>query len=137
MIKLELKLTNDWIEATWYTEADEVKTQVHCESFSGHAEHIAMLRSKLAEYGVETTVQDEALITECQAQFVYPTEEELAQEASKQMLQEANAYLASTDWVEPYLLRHELGLEVLPADSQKLVIAAKRAEYKLYIRGVN
>ena len=92
---LELKLSNDWIEATWYEEADEVKTQVHCESFSGHPEHIAMLRSKALEYGTEL---DEALITECVTNFIMPTDAELAVEVNKAKLQEAYAYLVSTAW---------------------------------------
>lgn len=97
-MKLELKLTNDWLEATWYTEEDEVKTQVHCESFSGHSEHIAMLRAKALEFSTETTVQDESMITECITNFKHPTEGELAQQAIDNKISEAKAYLASTDF---------------------------------------
>ena len=74
-MKLELKLygkDNDWIEATWYTEADEVKTQVHCEGFSGHPEHITMLRAKVVEYGTPLTAEDELLIAEAISNFVMP-----------------------------------------------------------------
>lgn len=46
----------------------------------------------------------------------------------KQKIAEAIAYLSETDWVEPYVLRHELGINVLPADSNKLAIKAKREE---------
>ena len=95
-MKLELKLQNDWLEATWYTEADEVKTQVHCESFSGHREHIEMLRAKALEFGTEL---DEALISECIANFKYPTEEELAQQELEAKIAGAKAYLAATDYV--------------------------------------
>lgn len=49
-------------------------------------------------------------------------------------IQEANSYLASTDWVEPYLLRHELGIEVLDADSNKLIIKAKRDEARALLK---
>lgn len=49
-------------------------------------------------------------------------------------IQEANSYLASTDWVEPYLLRHELGIEVLDADSNKLIIKAKRDEARAFLK---
>lgn len=121
MIKLELKLTNDWIEAAWYEETitindvekqigvdkDEnpiietdqeetiTKTQVHCESFSGHPEHIAMLRAKALEFGTEL---DEALIKECIKNFKMPTAEELLLETNKAKVAEAYAYLASTAW---------------------------------------
>lgn len=93
-MKLELKLQNDWLEATWYIEVDEVKTQVHCESFSGHREHIEMLRAKALEFGTEL---DEALISECIAKFKYPTEEELAQQAKEQARQEALTTIAQLE----------------------------------------
>lgn len=41
---------------------------------------------------------------------------------------EAQAYLASTDWVEPYLIKHYTGIELLPLDSNKFVIEQKRKE---------
>ena len=95
-MKLELKLTNDWIEATWYTKENEAKTQVHCEYFSGHPEHIAMLRAKALEYGTEL---DEAIVKELEESYEAPTQAELDEEANKAKLQEAYAYLASTDWI--------------------------------------
>jgi len=69
-MKLELKLSNKWLEATWkevktitllqqvdenymtdmVLRTSEVETQVHCESFSGHPEHIAMLKAKALDY---------------------------------------------------------------------------------------
>lgn len=122
-MKLELKLTNDWLEATWYEEAitindvekqvgvdeDEnpiietaqeetiTKIQVHCESFSGHAEHIAMLRAKAKEFNTEL---DEEMIAECVASFKMPTSEELAEQAKVQAIAEAQSYLDSTDWIK-------------------------------------
>ena len=131
MMKLELKLTNDWLEATWYEEADEVRTQVHCESFSGHPEHIAMLRAKAKEYG---TKLDEALIKECIANFKMPTDEEIAEQELKANIAEAKALLGSTDWVEPYLIKHYTGLEVIEADSNKFAIEAKRAEAREFLK---
>lgn len=86
-MKLELKLTNDWLEATWY----EDDKQVHCESFSGHPEHIEMLRSKLTEYGTETTAEDETMIAEAIGNFVMPTEAELEAYAKEQALIQAKA----------------------------------------------
>ena len=118
-IKLNITIDKDWLEATWIKEVttindveNEVEVdgklikevvqeesvtteQVHCESFSGHPEHIAMLRAKAKEYGTEL---DEALIKECIKNFKMPTAEEIAVEANKAKLQEAYAYLISTAW---------------------------------------
>ena len=92
MKKLLLILdSTNWLEATWL----EDETQIHCESFSGHPEHIAMLRAKAVEFGTEL---DEELIKECIANFKMPTEEELLVEANKAKVQEARAYLISTAW---------------------------------------
>ena len=116
-MKLELKLTNDWLEATW---KDEDK-QVHCESFSGHPEHIAMLRAKALEFGTEL---DEAMIAECVANFKMPTAEEIALELLRTKIAEARAYLASTDFkmTSDY-------------DEDVTEIKAKRAEARALIRG--
>jgi hypothetical protein len=38
-------------------------------------------------------------------------------------------YLDSTDWVKDYKLRHDLGLKLIPEDSSKWVVIAKREEY--------
>ena len=127
-MKLELKLTNDWLEATWYTEVDGVKTQVHCESFSGHPEHIAMLRSKLAEYGTETTVEDETMIAECITNFVMPTEAELAQQAVDKKIAEAKAYLASTD----FKMTVDYYSTMTPEQQEELT--RKRAEARSFLR---
>lgn len=40
----------------------------------------------------------------------------------------ANKYLLSTDWVEPYLIKHYIGIEPLPEDSNKFIIEQKRKE---------
>ena len=119
MITLELKLTNDWLEATW-SEEDK---QVHCESFSGHPEHIAMLRVKAKEYA---TKLDEAMIKECIANFKMPTAEEIALELLRTKIAEARAYLASTDFkmTSDY-------------DEDVTEIKAKRAEAREFIRSNN
>ena len=104
MIKLTLILDQtNWLEATWVEEItipfegeeDKVETtQLHCESYSGHPEHIAMLRAKALEFGTEL---EEALISECIANFKYPTEEELAQQAKEQARQEALTTIAQLE----------------------------------------
>jgi len=122
-MKLELKLSNKWLEATWYTEENEAKTQVHCESFSGHPEHIVMLRARITEYAVDTTADDEATISELIASYVPPTQAELDEEAKKAKLQEAYAYLASTDFKM-----------TLDYDKDTTEIKVLRAEAREFIR---
>ena len=106
-MKLDLILTNDWLEATWYNEEvsinEETKeetvteTQVHCESYSGHSEHIKMLRAKALEFGTSLD-KYESLISECKSKFVYPTQEELDKEINAHKVQEPRSYLFSTAW---------------------------------------
>ena len=105
-MKLNIILENNWLEATWLEEivtqvedGDDIveTTQVWCESYSGHPEHIAMLRAKALEF--ETSLEDyEDLIAECENNFVAPTEEEIQAEITVNLVQEAKNYLASTDY---------------------------------------
>ena len=53
-----------------------------------------------------------------------PTPEQLIEQAKA----EARQYMASTDWVEPYLIKHYTGIELLPPESNKFVIEQKRKE---------
>jgi len=46
----------------------------------------------------------------------------------------AQLYLDNTDWVEPYIIKHLSGLEVLASTSNKLVIDANRTAAKAYIQ---
>lgn len=90
-LNITLDQTN-WIEATWEKEIitqvdgkeDRVETtQVYCESFSGHEEHINMLRTKAKEFN--TSLKEfEPLIKQCQDSFVSPTDEEIEAEKRKQ-----------------------------------------------------
>lgn len=92
-MKLNIILENNWLEATWI----ENELQVHCESFSGHKEHIDMLRAKAKEFN--TSLEDyEDLIAECEDSFIYPTDEEIAKEEVINKIAEAKAYLSSTDY---------------------------------------
>ena len=139
MIKLSIIKTNkEWLEATWTKEVttlnevekdgelvqeESVTTeQVHCESFSGHREHIAMLRAKATEFGTSLD-EYEVVIAECESKFVYPSAEEIEAELLAQRKQEALNYLASTDWYVTRLL--ETGVEI-PEEVSKL-----RAEARL------
>jgi hypothetical protein len=59
-------------------------------------------------------------------------QEELYQEAAlERSKEEAQAYLASTDWVETYLIKHYTGIELLPAESNKFVLEQKRKEARM------
>jgi len=49
---------------------------------------------------------------------------------------EANSYLAQTDWVKDYKTRHDLGLELIPEDSSKWEVIAKREECITFLKGV-
>ena len=132
MKKLTLILDQtNWLEATWVEEIvtqvegeeDRVETtQVWCESYSGHPEHIAMLRAKASEFGTELDEYEE-LIAECESKFIHPSDEEVAAELAVHTKAEALAYLASTDW---YVTRKaETGVEI-PEEVSRL-----RAEARL------
>ena len=62
--------------------------------------------------------------------------EEVEAEILSLKIQEANQYLAQTDWVNTYKIRHDLGLELIPEDSSKWLVIAKREEYKVFLKGV-
>ena len=64
------------------------------------------------------------------------TEKELAQQELNKRKQEANQYLAQTDWVNSYKIRHDLGLELIPEDSSKWIIINKREEYILFLKAI-
>ena len=107
MKKLTLILDEtNWLEGTWIEEItnqvegeeDRVETtQVWCESYSGHPEHISMLRAKALEYSTELDEYEE-MIAECESKFVAPSEEEIQAGVIANLVQEAKIYLASTDY---------------------------------------
>ena len=83
MVKLAIKKTNsDWLEATW-SDGERV---IWCESFSGHKEHIEMLKAKCIEYGTELTDEDLQVIKEISEAYVYPTDEEIEAEKETQRI---------------------------------------------------
>lgn len=120
-IKLNITIDKDWLEATWIKEVttikdvekevevdgelikeivqeESVKTeQAHCESFSGHPEHIAMLEAKALEFGTSLDEYAE-LIAQAKEAFIMPTEEELLSYENANKVAEAKAYLSSTDF---------------------------------------
>ena len=92
-IKLNITIDKDWLEATWVKEVTTINDvekdgeivqeesaiteQLHCESFSGHPEHISMLRDRCLLYGVKLSIDDEKLIEEAMNNFTMPSQEEL------------------------------------------------------------
>ena len=100
-IKLNITIDKDWLEATWIKEVTTINEvekevevdgelvkeivreesviteQLHCESFSGHPEHISMLRDRCTLYGVKLSIDDEKLIEEAMNNFTMPSQEEL------------------------------------------------------------
>ena len=148
-IKLNITIDKDWLEATWTKEVTTINDvekdgelvqkesvtteQIHCESFSGHKEHIAMLGAKALEFGTSLD-EFEGLIKQCKDSFVYPTEDELAKEELQNKIQEANGYLAQTDWVNTYKIRHDLGLELIPENSSKWEVINQREEYIVFLK---
>ena len=143
MKKLNLILDNtNWLEATWIeeiitineVEGEKVESketiQLWCESFSGHKEHIAMLRAKALEF--ETSLEDyEDLIAECEKNFIYPTEEEIQAEITANLVQEAKNYLASTDY------KMTIDYFATLSEVEQNEVIAKRAEARAFIRGNN
>ena len=150
-IKLNITVDKDWLEATWTKEVTTINDvekdgeivqeesvtteQLHCESFSGHPEHIAMLEAKALEFNTSLDEYAE-LIAQAKEAFVMPTAEELLAYELDQKKQEATSYLAQTDWVKDYKLRHDLGIELIPEDSSKWELINKRAEYISYLKGL-
>lgn len=158
-IKLKITIDKDWLEATWIKEVTTINEvekeievdgelikeivkeesvtteQVHCESFSGHQEHIVMLEAKAQEFGTSLDEYAE-LIAQAKEAFVMPTAEELLAYELDQKIQEANGYLAQTDWVNTYKIRHDLGIELIPEDSSKWEVINQRAEYITFLKGI-
>ena len=143
MIKLNIILENNWLEATWTKEVTTIShvekevdgelvkeivreesvisKQIHCESFSGHPEHIAMLEAKALEFGTRLDEHAE-LIAQAKEAFAMPTEEELLAYELDQKIQEAKTYLASTAWYVERLNDPSSG-KVIPEE-----VLAKRVE---------
>lgn len=119
---LILDKTN-WLEATWI----ENSIQIHCESYSGHKEHIEMLKNKALEFGTSLDVYNE-LIKQCQDTFVYPTDEEISIEELQNKIQEAKSYLSSTD----FKMTVDYFAELTKVVQDELIV--KRSQAREFIR---
>lgn len=139
----EFKYDNGWAEVTWaqYTtttkevEVDgEVTTEgsveeivLHCESFGGHPEYIAMMEAKASEFGTSLDEYAE-LIEELKASYIAPTQAELDEAERVHKIAEAKAYLSATDFKMTVDYFGGLVKEV----QDELV--AKRAEAREFVR---
>lgn len=63
------------------------------------------------------------------------TNEELIARELQSKVSETTLYLNSTDWVNAYKLRHDLGLELIPELSSKWEVLSKREEYIEFLKG--
>ena len=134
MKKLTLILDQtNWLEATWIEEVTTINevegekveskevNQLWCESYSGHPEHISMLRAKALEF--ETSLEDyEDLIAECEKNFIAPSEDEIQAEITLHLVNEAKNYLASTDYkmtVDYFASLDKVTQDELVAERQK------------------
>ena len=108
----------DWLEATWVEEVittslvqnevdgeiveetvDNTETTIlHCESYSGHKEHIQMLENKCMEFDTTLNEEQKSIIKEVSKAFVVPSQEEIEAEAIQHLVNEAKNYLANTDY---------------------------------------
>lgn len=60
-------------------------------------------------------------------------DDELKQTLEYKIIQ-ADNYLKSTDWVEIYILKHDLKIELIPEASSKWEIISKRTEYINFLK---
>lgn len=81
-------------------------------------------------------LDDMKLITLEEIEAINKTKENEYKNSLEYKINEADMYLASTDWVNTYKLRHDLGLELIPEDSSKWEIINKREEYITFLKGV-
>ena len=126
MIKIKSFILDEtnWLEVIWVNDNEE---QVHCESYSGHPEHIAMLRTKALEFGTPLD-EFEGLIVKAEQAYTPPTQEELDREATIQKVQEYKAYLAATDF------KMTVDYYSTLTEAEQLELTAKRKEAREYIR---
>ena len=122
MKKLTLVLDEtNLLEATWIESAETESAVIWCESYSGHKEHISMLRAKALEFGTSLN-EYEDLIAECEKNFIAPTEEEIQAEVTLHLVNEAKNYLASTDYkmtVDYFATLDKVTQDELIAERQK------------------
>lgn len=93
-------------------------------------------------FGFESDGSQDHLITEDMVEIsieeveaINQAKEDEVKQSLDYKINEASQYLKDTDWVNDYKLRHDLGLEIIPEDSSKWLVIAKREEYKTFLKG--
>ena len=71
------------------------------------------------------------------APIIKRSKEEVEAEILSLKIQEANQYLAQTDWVNSYKIRHDLGLELIHEESSKWEVINKREEYIVFLKSID
>ena len=125
-IKIKSFILDDtnWLEVVWVNDNEE---QVHCESYSGHPEHIAMLRAKALEFGTSLD-EFEDLITQAEQAYTPPTQEELDKALVIQKVQEYKAYLLATDF------KMTVDYYATLTTEQQEELTTKRAEARAFLK---
>ncbi len=117
------------LEATW--KEDEV--QIHCQAYD--CSQMDLLKADAEKYGTDLSEHSE-LLELMESLVPEPDLEAIAKYELDQKIQEAKMYLAQTDWVNTYKIRHDLGLELIPEESSKLEVINKREEYIVFLKGL-
>ena len=121
--EFKLSQNKDWFEVSWI----EDETIVHCESFSGHPEHIQLLKMRALEFS--TTIDEyQGIIDEAVKNFVVPTQAELDSYIVQNQITEYKNYLLSTDY--KMTVDYFATLNKITQDE----LLAKRAEAREFIR---
>lgn len=71
------------------------------------------------------------------ASVIERSKEEVEAEILSLKIQEANQYLAQTDWVNSYKIRHDLDLELILEESSKWLVINKREEYIVFLKSID
>ncbi len=94
-----------------------------------------LLKADAEKYGTDLSEHSE-LLELMESLVPEPDLEAIAKYELEQKIQEANQYLAQTDWVNAYKIRHDLGLDLIPESSSKWEVVNKREEYIEFLKGV-
>ena len=121
--EFKLSQNKDWFEVTWI----EDETIVHCESFSGHPEHIQMLKIRALEFDTPIDKYQD-IIDEAVKNFIVPTQEALDKYVIDNQIAEYKNYLSSTDY--KMTIDYFATLDKVTQDE----LISKRAEAREFIR---
>lgn len=130
-VKVRLNVRTDIKEDTVSYIYDEYVYETSLDIALGMS--LKLIKEEYTEYTYDNLV--EYYKTSGIADYDLLIQEYIDGQESIKKINEANTYLAQTDWVETYKVRHELGLEILPETSSKWGIINKREEYKAFLKG--